>query len=629
MADKLTDDWPRHWTKQVNGMLGMVSIDGKPFRICGPNRVEAPALAQKAVIVTPTRSIYQFEGAGVRISLEFCSPLLPSDVELLVRPVTYLTLSAASTDGKSHAVKAYWDWTGEFAVHDPSQQVAAGRHRLGKLVALSLKSQDQPILKRVGDWTRIDWGGLYVASADASGSSIGGHERNRGAFIAGGTEPNTDELRFPRAASDDWPVLSLAWDFGSVGSSEVERTALVGYDEVQAIEYFRRPLDAGWRKFASDFSDVLVQAQAERKEVLEKCKKFDAELTARAEKLGGTAYAYIIALAHRQSIAANGTVFDIDGRLLMFPKENTSNGCIATVDVFFPSAPHYLDLNPDLMAAQLEPVFEYSRGARWKFPFAPHDLGTYPKANGQVYGGGERTEENQMPVEESANMILIAAALKQMGNKDYFKSDEPTLLKWAEYLLAKGFDPENQLCTDDFTGHLAHNANLSIKAILAIGAYGKATNSAKFSSAAKQFAADWLVAAKDEGHTRLAFDKPGTWSLKYNLVWDRILGLNLFPKSLIESELKWYESKMNAGGVPLDNRADFTKTDWVMWVAAMIDDKPRFTRWCESVIKMLNETKDRVPFTDWYETKTFATRGMFSRSVIGGVFMPLLVEKAK
>src|SRR5438874_2110736 len=255
------------------------------------------------------------------------------------------------------------------------------------------------------------------------------------------------------------------------------------------------------------------------------------------EKAGGPRYARLCALAYRQCVAAHKLVAAKDGTPLYFSKDNLSNGCIATVDVTCPSCPFFLLFSPQLLAGQLIPVLDYASMPRWKHPFAPHDLGTYPKANGQVYGGGERTEENQMPVEESGNLLLLFGAIAQMeGKADFAGLYWKQLEQWAEYLKAKGFDPENQLCTDDFAGHLAHNVNLSAKAICALGAFarlfelrGDKAKADEYFQLARGFAQRWVKEADDGDHFRLAFDKPDTWSQKYNLIWDRILGLKLFP----------------------------------------------------------------------------------------------------
>jgi Domain of unknown function (DUF4965)/Domain of unknown function (DUF1793) len=367
-----------------------------------------------------------------------------------------------------------------------------------------------------------------------------------------------------------------------------------------------------------------------------KCRDFDRELMADLTRIGGKEYAQLCALSYRQSMAAHKLAVDADDSLLFFSKENFSNGSIDTVDVFYPSAPLFLLMNPELLRGSVEPILRYASMSRWPWPYAPHDLGTYPLANGQTYGGGEQSERNQMPVEESGNMLLLVAGIaKAEGNADLANKYWPVLTKWAEYLRDKGLDPENQLCTDDFAGHLARNANLSLKAIEGLGAYallaemsGRKAESKKYRVIALDYAQKWMKLADNGDHYVLAFGNPGTWSQKYNLVWDRILGLNLFPPEVARKEIAFYKSKQNVYGLPLDNRAEYTKLDWLVWTATLADNPGDFQALVAPAYKWMNETPTRVPLTDWYMTITGKQRGFQARSVVGGVFIKMLADPA-
>ncbi|HSY73454.1 MAG TPA: DUF4965 domain-containing protein, partial [Alloacidobacterium sp.] len=455
-------------------------------------------------------------------------------------------------------------------------------------------------------------------------------------FAQNGALPSSDDLDMPRPVKHGLPLLAVRFDLGNVGSTPVSRRILLAYDDRFSIEYLNRRLRAYWRRNGMTTAEMLEKAEAEEPSLRTQAEAFDKELVTDLTREGGEHYAQLATLAYRQTIAAHKLVADVDGTPMLFSKENFSNGCIDTVDVTYPSSPFFLLLNPKLLQAQLQPMMVYASLPRWRWPFAPHDLGTYPLANGQVYGGGERTEEDQMPVEESGNLIILVNALAHAeGSAAFAQQYWVTLSKWAEYLKEKGMDPENQLSTDDFAGHLPHNTNLSIKAIEALGSYaqlaqmlGKKEEAAEYRKLAEQMAAKWKGMALDGDHYKLAFDQAGSWSQKYNLVWDRVLGLHLFSPKIVDQEMAFYLKHQNAFGLPLDNRKTYTKLDWIVWTATLSDKQSDFVALTDPLYKFMIASPTRVPLSDWFETTDGRQVGFQARSVVGGVYMKMLADPA-
>ena len=634
MNDHLNDGPTKHWTGKVQRLSGLVRIDGSVFRWMGDAPRGIAALPQTGVNVTPTRTAYEFMGQGISLEVDFLSPLLPGDPDVMSRPVTYITLGAQSKDGAPHSVQLLFAADASLSVDTGTQEVAWSRSRLQAMTVLRASDFEQPVLQKSGDDLRIDWGYLMLAVPDQPGASASTQlSDDVVSQFTDGKALAVDDLDMPRRA-DRRTVLAAAFDLGEVSGTVASRHVLLAYDDIYSIEYLNQRLRPYWRRSGMTMGQLLEKAEQEYSSLDERARKFDDELVADLRKVGGDAYAEVAELAFRQGIAAHKLAADADGHPLLFPKENFSNGCISTVDVIYPSSPFFLLFNPELLKAQLEPLMKYTETGRWRFPFAPHDLGTYPKANGQVYGGGERTIENQMPVEESGNMLLMFAALAKIeGNANYANRYWPQLTQWAEFLKKEGMDPGNQLSTDDFAGHLAHNANLSIKAILALGGYsvlaemtGRKAEATAYKQLAKEMASRWEQMAQDGDHYRLAFDQAGTWSQKYNLVWDRILGLNLFPAKVWQTEIRFYESHLNSFGLPLDNRRDYTKLDWEVWTATLTDNREDFNKLIAPLQHFINESPSRVPLTDWYSTADGKQSGFQARSVVGGVYIPLLAN---
>jgi hypothetical protein len=632
-ADHLTDRDTTHWTGKRQPLFGLVRIDGKPFRFMGEDPRDVPAMQQTSLRVTPLHTIYEFNAAGVKVTADFFTPALPKDLDVLSRPVTYLTLTASADT--AHEVSALIDVDPVIAVNAGDEAVTWGRSRAEGLTVLNVGSRDQRVLNRAGDDLRIDWGYFHLAAPDADNAQLVASDQAIDSFLKSGSLPASDQMDMPRAPRNGAAHLAVLLPLGTV-STPVSRHVLLSYTEDFAIEYLNRRLHPYWQRNGDTVESMLAAAEHDYTSLEQQGGRFDDELTADLTKAGGPAYAQLAILAYRQTLAAHGFAADFDGTPMLFPKENFSNGCISTVDVLYPSGPFFLFFNPALLEAQLKPVMEYAALPRWRFPFAPHDLGTYPLANGQVYGGGERTEDDQMPVEESGNLLILVTAMeRELGNWDFARQYWPQFQKWAEYLRTQGLDPARQLSTDDFAGHLAHNANLSIKAIEGLAAFaemarglGKADIADDYTRTAHQMADKWQSMAIDGDHYKLAFDKSGTWSQKYNLVWDQILGLNLFPAKVRQTEIAFYLKHLNRYGLPLDNRKDYTKLDWETWTGTLAENPADWNALMSPIGQWINEGPSRVPLTDWYDTKTGKQEAFQARSVVGGVYIKVLADKA-
>ncbi|MDE6779586.1 MAG: DUF4965 domain-containing protein, partial [Alistipes sp.] len=574
---------------------------------------------QTSADVQAMQTHYAFDCGPVALKVIFTAPLFADDPDLLSRPVNYITYEVTPTDGEKHDVAVYFEASPAWALCDATESESEGFDAAG-LRLLKTGSAQQNILGRAGDYLTIDWGCFYLGGA-AEGTTlrIGRGDEIRRAFI----EDTPETSLAPRKHRTQ--QLALSRDLGTVGRT-TSGHVLLGYDDIYSIQYFGDNLRPWWNRDGS--SSIVEQFEAAERDyalLRKRCERFDNTLMAEAEAAGGRKYAELCAAAYRQTIAAHKLVESPDGEKLLLSKECFSNGSIGTVDISYPSIPLFLRYNPELAEALLNHIFRYCESERWPHPFPAHDVGTYPLANGETYIG-------EMPVEESGNMLIMTAAISRAeGSADYADKHWEILTAWTDYLVEHGLDPENQLCTDDFAGHLAHNANLSVKAILGIAAYGDMARmrgdeatAEKYTSKARELAAEWVAMADDGDHYRLTFDRPGTWSQKYNLVWDKVLGWGIFPDSVRTKELACYLGCMNAYGLPLDCREDYTKTDWVMWTAAMADDNETFEAFVAPLWSFMNETTDRVPMSDWVFTSKPEHRGFRARSVVGGYWMRML-----
>lgn len=618
--DTPTDVNTVHWTDAPKRIQGVFQVDGKRYGFLG--RTGCPVVPCTNISVTPTTTRFDYEADGAALTVRFRTPALPEDPDILSTPITFLDYEVKFTDGKRHDVAVQVDICDELC-YDGRQHPAmrCTQACYDGLNVLRIGQAKQNVLCHSGDWITIDWGWLHVASTCPI--------RYNGVWIT-----CLDEM-----------------------SAEGENTILLGYDDVASVNYFGTFCKAWYARNGKTMIDALRDFYDRRERIRNACDTLDGKVLEDAFAAGGEDYQRIVSAAWRQTFAAHKLIAAPNGDPVFLSKECDSNGCIGTVDVAYPSIPLFLRYNPELVNALCRAPLEFASRPVWKFDFAPHDVGRYPYATGQIYGDSyvpilpdgeifpERylapadndiyNERDQMPVEECGNMLIMLFSAVYFGADDSLaKANMDKLGRWARYLDRYGEDPADQLCTDDFAGHMAHNVNLSAKALIAIRCYaellkhfGDEEGAACWRARAEYLAESWLSRAiKADGTTPLTFHGDG-WSLKYNMVWDKLFAFGLMPSDFFRRETESYLPHSNAYGVPLDPRDVFTKSDWLCWCAAMAERDTR-RQLLAPIARFLQCSRARVPFPDWYSTVDCDSVGFKARSVQGGVFMPLLTDHA-
>ncbi|KKY13070.1 putative glutaminase [Diplodia seriata] len=359
-------------------------------------------------------------------------------------------------------------------------------------------------------------------------------------------------------------------------------------------------------------------------------------------------YYSIVALSTRQIMGAYmltippdfgcgnaSTVFN-SSEPFMFQKEISSNGNMNTVDVLSPAMPFFLYANANLLRYAMNPLYLNQESGFYPRSYSMHDLGAhYPNATGHVDG-----DDEQMPVEESGNMVLMTYAYyKFTGDGDYLRDHYSKLFQWSQFLIEYTLIPTNQLSTDDFVGSLENQTNLAIKGIVGLQAMAEIAavvgsgDYSNFSTTSSSYYDAWEEFAIDPTgtHTVLAYQWRSSWGLLYNSFPDKLLELGVIRPSVYAMQSDFYPTVSEQFGVPLDSRVSLTKSDWELWTAATCE--PRTRRLIVNAIAYwLNNTATNKAFTDLYETISdgdYPSQATFiARPVVGGHFSLLALKRA-
>lgn len=657
-TDLLNESDTMFWNGSIKKTYGLLIVDDNIYSFLG-NLDGVSKLTQVDLSVDLFSTNYSFKEDDFTFDISFISPLVPTDLRLMSRPVCYFTYKFNSKI--KHNVKVILTLDEGYTYNTKSNYVIGGAFEYPNYEVSYFGLNRQLPMSQSFDSASADWGYFYITGQKSYFTS----KKSFDLLL--------NERRMEYICDDerDEKVLISYNEFDS--TNDFSGKILVAFDDLVSIYYFGEWLRGYYFK-DNDVTifDAIEEAYDNFDIAQMKMDSFSENFNEQVSKYNED-YKMLCIASFRQSIGAHKLVENHSHEILFLSKECHSNGCISTVDITYPSLPLYLLYNPELVLGMLRPIFKFAKKPIWTFDFAPHDAGTYPYCLGQTYGLKNRLYEtdrflsnqfqrnrgngiivnhpmiytfpqqanvyrfeSQMPLEECANMIISSyGAIIRGANKKTINDNYDLLYKWVKYLTSNDLVPFNQLCTDDFHSTVDKNVNLSIKTIVALKAFinlsellDRNEDISFVKETLSKFKTEFYEHFDNVDHLPLSyFGDADSYSVKYNLVYDKVFNLKIFKKETYEKEVEFYKKKNNHFGVNLDSRSDLLKTDWLLYASALADKKEDEEIIYSGAANYLKEGASRVPFTDLYHTETGIKKDFQNRPVQGGIFINLLRDE--
>ncbi|KAJ5211476.1 uncharacterized protein N7498_003122 [Penicillium cinerascens] len=568
-------------------------VDGTTYNLFG---VTSPPVGTKSATVTEasytsTHSTFVVTAGSRQFTLDFFSPVSPKNYIRQSLPFSYLTVTLAA--GDSSSVQIYSDidstWTGQTS--DSSWSYTTS----GSTSVFQIQTVGAATYSQNSDGQAL-WGSAVYATAGTSLSTQSGPIstlRNR--FVNNGT------LSGDHA---DWTsngAVAFAHDLGTT-ADETAVTFAIGHVREQSIDFLGAAQTGYYRSAYKETPAAVAHFLNDYEAANSESTKLDDLIQSIGTSSYGSNYSDILALSVRQTYG--GTEITIPDDSLdtsdtrAFIKEISSDGNINTVDVIYATFPIFYILSPDYLKLLLSPVFDYMGSDAYTKDYAVHEIGAnYPNATGHPADGEE------MPIEESGNVIFLAYAYqKATGNRDFATTYSAQLKKYADYLQENGLYPASQLSLNDALGALANQTNLAVKAAVGLATYGALTGDMSYTTVGKEWGdkiwTDHLGTDADGTHFLIQYGIT-PWFLVYNHYPDLLFCLNAFPDEAYNATAKFYPTVRGTAGVPLDGTLGWGQTNWQAFVAATVSGDAREMFISDLHAYMANGL-NTAPFSDRY-----------------------------